>query len=203
MDQLTNTIISNLPPYAQAILVILLAISFLGGVISAIKIFFDYFFSKVELVVKITESYANMSEKGNLYLFNISIVNVGRKNFYPLTWTAKIKHLGEDVYINTELMPARYAEMYIKNIKDNDQSRKRLKTENIKYIQSNPVIESEKLINGYLFLTAQDYNEDKNIDSIIIEITDFKSIQRQILIDYKKLKPGDLFHDDSIWDNLV
>lgn len=155
-----------------------------------------------KLVAKVLETYGALSEKGSLYLFNISVLNIGKRVFYPKNWNAKIKYANEKKIHDAIVVLERHLEMPIKNIRDNIYIQKRLKIENIKYIQNYPILQPQKLICGYIAIEVPSEKGDKNIDQLVFELNDFKGSKRHITIDFKSIKSNELFHDDSIWEPI-
>lgn len=200
MDSIINQLTKRFPEWIvfSGIIIYILVTLFPSA-----NFYYEKFFTVSKLVAKINESYtAFNAKKENLYLFNISILNIGKKDFYPKTWDVKVKYIGEEKIWNTILTQARYFEIPIKNIQDNLYAQKRLKTENIRYIQRYPILHQGELISGYIAIEVPEHHQDLNIDKIFIEVSDFAETKRNVNIDYNDLKPEELFYDDSIWEAI-
>lgn len=197
MDSVISQFIGKFPPWVQwgtFFLFILIAVT------PSLFAVYNLLFSKPILVSKINESYGSSGPYGNVLLFKISIVNIGKKNFYPKTWDAEIAYSEEDLHKVT-LMPMRYLKMTIADINGNGVPSE-LKVNDIQYIQTYPILAKDQLISGYIAILDKGNNTNKNIDEIILKITDFKGMEKQIRIDYKNLRPEDLFNNDSIWEKV-
>lgn len=199
---LTSDFIKSLPFWLQYLLSWIVLISIIGGLIAALGPIYKLFFSKPKLVSKIMETYSNIVPGGNIYLFKIAIVNIGNKDFYPKIWRGKVRYSKDDKYHKALLMPARYFEMQVIGVKDIPTKIKKLKVNNIQYIQSFPILEKKRLISGYIAFQVPGYSQDKNIEKIIFEVSDFRKRIKKLKINFKEIKSEDLFHDDSIWQDI-
>ena len=204
INSLANKLVEVSPPWLQDELVIffyaIVLIGFIGGIYFLLDKIIIQHFPRIRLDSKIIEAYSARGDAGFMYLFRLSIINTGKKPFYPKIWRAKLKHRGDQRFHDVTPIMARYFQIPIRDVKGSEVDKK-LKTENIRYIQTVLALKPAQLVDGYIILLDDETLDDRNIDQIIIELQDYKNKDKTIQFEYNEIVSTDLFHDDSIWED--
>ena len=118
INSLANKVIEISPTWMQDIVVVvfdvIVAMSFLGGTYSFIDKMFLRNFPRTKLESKLTEVYYSIGDGFMFYVFNLSVINVGKMPFYPKDWRVRIKRDGDMNFHDVKLLLARHVRMPIR-----------------------------------------------------------------------------------------